>query len=113
MGVILAQLGHEALGGMARTGILLRAVLLDHGLRHQRNDCTAVWMENRRPQQWGIIRDRTLAMDLVQARVTVKRLRGKIPRAIECQERIAVKQYHLLQCRTALELTNDALERCP
>lgn len=113
MRVILAQLGHEALGGIALTVIFLRAILLDNGLGHQRNDFTAVWMENRRPQQLVIIGDRTIAMDLVETRVTVNRLRGTIPRAIECQELIAVKKYHLLQCLTALELTKDARERCP
>ena len=108
----MAQLGHEALGGIALTVIFLRAILFDNGLGHQRNDCTAVWMEHRRPQQLGIIGDRTIAMDLVETRVTVNRLRGKLPRAIECQEIRVVEQYHLLQCFTALELTKDALERC-
>ena len=65
MGVILAQLDNEALGGIALTVIFLRAILFDNGLGHQRNDFTAVWMENRRPQQLVIIGDRTIVMDLV------------------------------------------------
>ena len=65
MRVILAHLGYEALGGIALTVIFLRAILFDNGLGHQRNDFTAVGMENRRPQQLVIIGDRTIAMDLV------------------------------------------------
>ena len=83
MGVILAQLDNEALGGIALTVIFLRAILFDNRLGHERNDCTAVWMENRRAQQLVIIRDRTVALDLVQARGTVNRLGGKIPRAVQ------------------------------
>jgi hypothetical protein len=68
-------------------------------------------MENRRAQQLVIIGDRTVAMDLVQARGTVNRLRGKIPRAIECQEIIAVKKHHFFQRLASLELTKDAFEQ--
>jgi len=109
--VILAQLDHEALGGMALTVIFLRALLCDHRLGHERNDFTAVWRANRRAQQWVIIRDRTVAMDLWQAQGPVKRLRGTIPCAIECQEIIAVKTHHLFQRLAALELTKDACEQ--
>ena len=105
--VIVAQLGHEALGGMTRTVISLRAIVFDHGLGQQRNDCTAVGMEHRRPQQWVRIGERPMAMDLLPTRVTVNRLRGQIPRAIEGQERRAVKNDHLCQGLAALELPED------
>ena len=91
MGVILAQLGDEAFGGIALTIIFLRAILFDNGFGHQRNDFTAIRMEKRRPQQLVIIGDRPIAMDLVQTRGTVNRLRGKIPRAIE-GHKIMVRQ---------------------
>ena len=65
MGVILAQLDNEALGGIALTVIFLRAILFDNRLGHERNDFPAVWMENRRAQQLVIIRDRTVTLDLL------------------------------------------------
>jgi hypothetical protein len=45
MRVILAQLGEEALGGIAFTVVFLLAILLDDGLGHQRNDLTPVGVQ--------------------------------------------------------------------
>src|SRR5918992_831179 len=42
MRVILAQFGEEALGRVAFTVVFLATVLLDDGLRHQRDDLTTV-----------------------------------------------------------------------
>ena len=75
---------------------------LCHGLGRMVNNLTKPLM---------IIRDRPVAVDLVQARGTVNRLRGKIPRAIECQEIIAVKKHHFFQRLASLELTKDAFEQ--
>ena len=51
MWVILAQLGEEALGSIAFTVIFLGAILLDDGLRHQRDDLTPVGVQQDGTQQ--------------------------------------------------------------
>src|SRR6266446_7533004 len=79
MRVVLASLGHQALGGMPFALIFARAILLHHRLRPQRNHFTPVWMEQRRAQHRMSIRDRTVAVDLLETRRTVNRLRGKVP----------------------------------
>ena len=107
MRVILAQRGDEAFGSIALTVIFLRAIVFHNGFGHQRNDFAAVGMEKHCPQQLMIVRHRPVAMDFLEARVTVNGLRGKIPRAIECQEIIAVKEHHLFQGFAALELPKN------
>ena len=81
--VILAERDEKAFGRVAFTIVFRCAVLLHNRFRHQWNHFTPVWMDNRRTQQLVILGTRTIAMDLVQARGTVNRLGGKIPRAVQ------------------------------
>ncbi len=67
-------------------------------------------MDNRRAQHLVRIRDRPVAVDLLEARRTVNRLGGKIPRAIECQEIVALKKRHRFQGLAVLQLLKDALK---
>jgi hypothetical protein len=85
MRVILPQLGNETFGRIAFTIVFGRTILFDNRLGHQRNHFTLVRMDKRRAQHLVSIGDRTVAVDLVQARGTVNRWGGKIPRAIEGQ----------------------------
>ena len=90
MGVILAQLGDEAFRSIAFAIIFRRAVLLHNRLRHQRNHCTKIRMDERRAQHLVIRGDRAVAVFLVQARVTVDGLGGEIPGAIKGHQIMAV-----------------------
>ena len=83
--IILAQLSHQAFGGIAFAIILLRAIVLHNRFGHQWNHFALLWMEKRCAQHLVIIGDRPIAVDLVETRRTVNRRGGKIPRAIEGQ----------------------------
>ena len=50
VGMILTQLGHEALGGMTFAIILGRSITVDNRLRHERNDGPLVRMDDRSAQ---------------------------------------------------------------
>ena len=85
MRVILAQFDDKSFGGIPFTIIFARPIMLPDRFRHEGNHRTHIWMDDRCTQHLMRIRDRTVAMDLVQTRGTVNRLGGKIPRPIECQ----------------------------
>ena len=110
LGVVLAQLDHEAYGGMAFTIIFVRALVLHERFGHHGHHGTAVRMEHRRAQHLVSIRDRPVAVGLVQARGTVNGLGGKRARAIEGQERVAIKQRHRCTGLAAVALPKDAFE---
>ena len=46
MGVIVAELGDEALGRMPFTIVFARAILGHHEFGHQWHHCAPVWMDN-------------------------------------------------------------------
>ena len=66
VGVVLTQLGNEAFGGVAFTIIFARAVLFDDGFWHQGNHGPLVRMDKRRAQHLVGIRDRPVAVDLLE-----------------------------------------------
>jgi hypothetical protein len=67
-------------------------------------------MDHRRAQHLVRIGDGTVAVDLAQTRLTVNRLGGEIPRAIEGEQIGSLKEHHRFQRFAALELSKDALE---
>jgi hypothetical protein len=113
MRVILPQLGHATFGRMAFTRVFGRTIVFDHRRGPQRNPCTLGRMDQRRAQHLVRLGDRTVAVDLVQARGTGHRWGGKIPRAIEGQSRIPIQKQPRFAHLAALELPQDACERRP
>ena len=83
MRMILAQLGNEALAALRSQSFLAVPSGFTIGSGIERNHCTEIRMDNRCAQHLMIVRDRPVAVDLVQTRRTVNRWGGKIPRAIE------------------------------
>ena len=81
--VVLTQFDDKAFGGITFTIIFVCPIVLPDRFRHQGNHGTHVGMDERGAQHLMRIRDRPVAVDLVQTRCTVHRLGGKIPRAIE------------------------------
>ncbi len=110
MRMILAQRGNEAFGGMAFAIIVGRTVQFYHRFGHERNHFTAIWMDNRCAQHLMIVRDRPVAVDLVQTRRTVHRWRGKIPRAIEGHSIVTLQQHQVFKRLAPLALPQDARE---
>jgi hypothetical protein len=110
VGMILAQLGYKALGGITFTIILVRAITVDHRLRHERNDGPLVRMDDRGAQQLMKIGDRPIAVDFVQTGGTVNGLGGKIFCPIERQQIVPIKKCHRFKRLATLELPKDALE---
>jgi hypothetical protein len=64
--VVRTPLGHEALGRVAFTILVARAIWLDQGFWHPGNHGTLVRMDDRCAQQLMRIRDRAVALDLGQ-----------------------------------------------
>ena len=62
VGMILAQLGNKALGGIAFTIIFGRSIVLHNRFRHQGNHGTHVRMKNRCTQHLMKIGDGPLAV---------------------------------------------------
>lgn len=56
------------------------------------------------------IRDCPVAVDLVQTRCTVQRLRGERARAIERQSIAVLQAHHRFECFPSLEVSQHALE---
>ena len=108
--VVLAQLNDKAFGSIPFTIIFVHPIILPDRFRHQGNHGTHVGMDERGTQQLMRIRDRTVPMHRVQTRGTVNGRGGKIPRAIEGQEVVAIEKHHLFKCLATLELSQDALE---
>jgi hypothetical protein len=105
MRVILAQLGDEAFGGIALAIVFRRAVLLHNRFGHQRNHFTKIGMDDRGGQHLVRIGDLAVAVRLCQARLTVDRLRGEVPRAIERHQVRAIVKHHGFQRLATLELS--------
>jgi hypothetical protein len=110
MRMILAQLGHEAFGGMACAIIFGRTVRFHQRCGHERHHFTDIRMANRCAQPLMRVRDRPVAVDLGQTRRTMNRWGGKIPRAIAGPSRVTIQQYHVFKRLASLELPKDALE---
>src|SRR5262249_49780915 len=68
------------------------------------------WLADRGAQHRMRRRNRTLALPLWHTRGTVKRRRGKIPRAIEGQEGVTIEPRHRGKRLAALALPQDARE---
>ena len=64
--VVLAQFAEKPFGGLTCTIIFVRPNVLPDRFRHQWNHCTHVWRDDRSAQHLMRIRDRTVAMHLVQ-----------------------------------------------
>jgi hypothetical protein len=109
--VVLTSLDEEAFGRVAFTLVCRGAVLLHNRCRHQRHHFTQVRLENRRPHHLVIIGARTVAMDLVQARGTVPRFGGNIPRAVQRHSRGVLQKGHRFPRLPALELPKNTLEQ--
>ena len=109
--MVLPQLCHKAFGGITLAIIFACAILFHNRLGHQGNHCTHVRMDNRCAQHLVIIRDRPVAVDLVQTRRTVNLFGGKVPRAIERHEVVAIQKRHRFKRFASLELPKDALEQ--
>ena len=110
MRMIVAQLGNEAFGGMAFAIIFGRTVRLHHRFGHARNHCTDIRLDNRCAQHLRRVRDRPVAVDLVQTRRTRNRWGGKIPRAIEGHSIVTIQKYHVFKRLASLEVPKDARE---
>ena len=65
VGMILAQLGHKALGGITFAIILVRPITVDNRLRHERNDGPLVRMDDRSAQHLVRIGDGPVAVHSV------------------------------------------------
>ena len=113
MRVILASLGNEAFGGMAFTIIFLRAILFDNRFGHEWNHFTLVWMDDRCTQHLVVVGDRPVSVLLLKTRGTVNRLGGKISRAIQSHQVVAIQQRHRFKRLASLELPKDARKRRP
>jgi hypothetical protein len=77
---------------------------------HAWTHCTEIRMDNRCAQHLMIVRNRPVAVDLVQARRTVNRWGGKIPRAIEGHSIVTIQKHHVFKRLASLELPKDARE---
>ena len=108
--MVLAQFDDKSFGGIAFTIIFVCPIVLPDRFRHQGNHSTHVGMDDRGAQHLMRIRDRTVTMHRVQTRGTVNGRGGKIPRAIEGQEVVALEKQHLFKRLATLELSKDALE---
>ena len=111
VGMILAQLGHKAFGGMAFAIIVVRAIAVRHRFGHERNDGPLVRMDDRGAQHLMRIGYRPIAVDSASTGGAVNRLGRKIPCAIQSQEIMAIKPCHRFQRLATRELPKDALER--
>jgi hypothetical protein len=110
VGMILAQLGHQALGGMTCAIILVRPITVDHRRRHERHDGPLVRMDDRSAQHLVRIGDGPVAVPPVSTGGTVNRLGRKILWAIQGQERMAIQERQRCKRLAALELPKDARE---
>jgi hypothetical protein len=108
--VVLAQLGHQAFGGLTFTIIFIRPIVLHHRLRHQGHHVPHVRMKNRCAQHLMTRGERTMAVDFLQTRGTVNGLGGNISRPIERQSIMPIKKRHQFQRLATLELPQDARE---
>src|SRR6266849_6604780 len=113
MGMVLAQLGNEAFGGIALTIVFLAAILFDDRLRHQRNDFTPVGMNECGTEHLMQIGHRAVTVMLFETRLTMDRFGGKISSAVKGQQITPLKKHHLVQRFPALKLSKDRLERRP
>src|SRR5215468_7674480 len=95
---------------MTLTIIFLRTILFDNRFGHEWNHCTEVRMEHCRPQHLVIIGNGTVAVDLVQTRLTVNRLGGEIAGAIESKQIGPMQEHHGFKHFAALELPKNACE---
>ena len=110
---ILAHLGHEALGGMALTIVLLCALVCDPRFGHQGNHCTLVRMPERGTSPRMARGGRPVAVVLCETRLTRKGCGGKIPRAIQGKHRVPLETHPLCKRFTPLQWSKDARERRP
>jgi hypothetical protein len=103
MRVILTKLGDEALGRVALAIIFLRAVLFDHRLGHEGNDFSSVRVEKRCSKHLMGRGKRAIVGVFFPTRLAVHLLGGKIPRAIEGQQIMALDKHHRCENFATLE----------
>src|SRR5713101_3978174 len=113
MGMVLAQLGNEAFGGITLTIVFLAAILFDDRFRHQRNHFTPVGMNECSTQHLMRIGHRAVTVMLFETRLTMDRFGGKISSAVKGQQITPLKKHHLFKRFPALKLSKDGLERRP
>src|SRR2546430_1073313 len=101
----------KTLGRMARTIVLLRAIVLHHGLGYQGNHFAPIGVDERSAQHLMGIGDGAMAVVPLSTRGPVNLLRGKIPRAIESYKVVALDKHHLLKHFAALQGAKDVREQ--
>ena len=106
---VLAPCDDKPCGGMACTSIFVRPIVWPDRCRHQGHHRTPVGMEERCAQPRMPLRDRTVTMHRVHTRGTVHGRGGKIPRASEGQEGVALAKPPLVKRLATLALSKDAL----
>jgi hypothetical protein len=111
VGVISAQLGDAALGRMAFAVIFLAAILLDHRLGQERNDCALVGGEEGRPPQRRSRGDGAVSVVCFPTRLAGKLLGGNRAGALERSEVMALDTDHLCKGCATLQVTQHPLER--
>ena len=108
VGMILAQLGKEAFGGIPFAIILGRPITVDNRLRHARNDGPLVRMDDRSAQHRVRRGDGPVAGHPVSTGGTVHRLGRKILGAIHGHKRMAIQERQRFKRLAALQLPKDA-----
>src|SRR5688500_13577429 len=111
MGVILTKFGDKTLGGVALAIIFLGAILFDNRLGHQRNDFTLIGVDEGCTQELMGIGSGAVSMMFFQTPVAVALFGGKIARAIEGQEIMALDKDHLFKGFATLKLTKNPCKR--
>jgi hypothetical protein len=109
--VVLTQLDEQALGRMALTIVLLRAILLHNGLGHQGNPFAPIGVDERGAQHLMRRGDGAIAVVPLSTRLTVNLLGGKIARASEGEKGVALDKHHPLKRFATLQGATDVLEQ--
>ena len=113
VGMLLAKRFEPAAGGVSLAVVLGLTVLLDDRLGCQRDDFLEVGMDQGRPQQLMGIGDVAVAMLLHQARGAMDLGGGKIGRAVQRHQVVAVQIDETFERLAALQATEDLAERGP
>ena len=111
--MLLAKRFEPAAGGVSLAVVLGLTVLLDDRLGCQRDDFLEVGMDQGGPQQLMGIGDVAVAMLLHQARGAMDLGGGKIGRAVQRHQVVAVQIDETFECLAALQATEDLAERGP
>ena len=112
-GMLLAKRFEPAAGGISLAVVLGLTVLLDDRLGCQRDDFLEVGMDEGGRQQLMGIGDVAVAMLLHQARGAMDLGGGKIGRAVQRHQVVAVQIDETFERLAALQATEDLAERGP